>query len=471
MKLRYKFFLAFFVTNLTIVILLLVSIGMNLSSGFSDFVYEIEKKHVKDSITQLVPIYQRNNSWQPIVDNVQIWRDIVDPRIPNEQPHPGPPPRQGAAPIKRDASADNLKPGRRMSLYDSNKNVIVGKEYLEEHPYIESILLDDKVIGWIGLDTSNTLKDSPASEFLQQQYNTYYWIAAAVILLSILMAILLANHLLSPIKLLIKGTSKLRSGDFNTRINKLSNDEIGTLSDNFNDLANTLKQNQLNRHDWMSDTSHELRTPLTVIKSQLMAIQDGVLEPSETKLSLLVDEVDKLSRIVDDLYQLSSVDIGGLTYKKSLLDPIKLLHQSLDTFQSKFEQHSLTVLRNITPQLKCSIVADKDRLLQLFSNLFENSYRYTDQGGNINIVAAMKDNELEIQIQDSAPGVSRADQEKLFERFYRVEKSRNRNHGGSGLGLALCTQIVEAHQGSIVAEDSPLGGLSIVISLPIKMES
>ncbi len=282
---------------------------------------------------------------------------------------------------------------------------------------------------------------------------------------------LLAKHLVSPIKLLIKATGKLRSGDYNTRINKLSNDEIGTLSDNFNDLANTLQQNQINRQDWMSDTSHELRTPLTVIKSQLMAIQDGVLEPSESKLSLLVDEVDKLSRIVDDFYQLSSSDIGGLTYKKSLLDPVNLLHQFLDSFQNKFDDNSLTVLRNMTPQLKCSIVADKDCLLQLFSNLLENSCRYTDQGGKINIITTMKDIGLEIQIQDSAPAVSKPDQSKLFERFYRIEKSRNRNHGGSGLGLALCSQIVEAHQGTITAEDSPLGGLSIVITLPVSMES
>jgi len=174
------------------------------------------------------------------------------------------------------------------------------------------------------------------------------------------LAIILARHLVSPIKQLTKGTSKLRSGKFSTRIEKLSNDEIGILSDNFNDLANTLQQNQKNRQSWMSDTSHELRTPLTVIKSQLIAIQDGILDPDETKLSLLVDEIDKLSRIVDDLYQLSSSDVGGLTYKKETLDPLELLHKTLDNYQSKFKNNSFTVTRDFTQNIRCSKIKRKN---------------------------------------------------------------------------------------------------------------
>jgi len=114
------------------------------------------------------------------------------------------------------------------------------------------------------------------------------------------------------------------------------------------------------------------------------------------------------------------------------------------------------------------MLADKDRLKQLFSNLLENSYRYTDTGGQITIYAIIKNSMLELQIQDSYPGVNKNIQHKLFERFYRVEKSRNRSHGGSGLGLAICKQIVEAHQGNIVAMDSTLGGLNIKITFPIQ---
>jgi len=484
------------VTNFAIVILLLVSIGFSLSSDFNAFINEAEDQHVDNSIQQLVESYQENNSWEPIINNVQIWRDIVDPkqdapppRRPKKQPpprnnqrqynpeqkerghKPPPPPRSEFRPKppakKQDDPADFLKTGRRMSLYDINKQVIVGREHLNDHPRIEPIISQGRTIGWIGLVPSNAIKDSPASTFLRQQYKTYFIIAAAVLVLSILMAIFLAKHLVAPIKLLINGTTQLRSGDFNTRISKVSKDEIGLLCDNFNDLANTLEKNQTNRHQWISDTSHELRTPLTVIKSQLIAIQDGVFEATSNRVALFIDEVNKLSRIVDDLYQLSSSDVGGLTYKKSKIDPIQLLLHTLENYQSKFIHHNLKLTHNIKGSTNCSMVADKDRLLQLYANLIENSCRYTNSGGEINIISTVKNEFLEIKINDSAPGVSKNNQKKLFERFYRVEQSRSRVYGGSGLGLALCSQIVEAHQGTINTQDSPLGGLTINIILPL----
>lgn len=498
-------------TNLAIVILLLVSIGVSLSSDFNDFINEAEDQHVKNSIAQLTKTYQINNSWQPIINDVQIWRDIVDPRkdpppprqeqnkhpprknqsvegfesnFRNQRPPPnadkrirGHKPAQGSRPKprpappakKREDPADFLKTGRRMSLYDMNESVIVGREFLNDHPRIEPIISNGETIGWIGLVPSNAIKDSPASDFLRQQYKTYYIIACAVLILSVFMAILLAKHLIAPIKLLINGTGKLRNGDYAARVNKVSKDEIGLLSDNFNDLANTLEKNQTNRHQWISDTSHELRTPLTVIKSQLIAIQDGIFEATSDRVDLFIDEINKLGRIVDDLYQLSSSDVGGLTYKKSNIDPMQLLLHTLNNYQSKFLQQKLKVTHNITDTSRCTIVADKTRLLQLFSNLIENSCRYTDSGGKINIITTLKKNELSIQINDSFPGVSKENQAKIFERFYRVEQSRSRIYGGSGLGLALCSQIVIAHQGTINTQDSALGGLSININLPLNL--
>jgi two-component system sensor histidine kinase BaeS len=114
------------------------------------------------------------------------------------------------------------------------------------------------------------------------------------------------------------------------------------------------------------------------------------------------------------------------------------------------------------------MLADKERLSQLFTNLLENCYRYTATGGTINVQANTSDNQLTIEIQDSAPGVTSTEHDKIFDRFFRVEQSRNRDHGGSGLGLSLCRQIVEAHEGVINASDSPLGGLSIKIIFPIQ---
>jgi len=486
--------LAFFITNITLVGLVLVLIALNFSSGFNDFVTETEDKHVAEAKQQLIALYQQQRSWQPIINNVQIWRDIVDPQA-NRRPPP--PPRERESPRGRPVggSGDNneppssqpkqrsappeprverpedfLKTGRRLSLYDAHKNAIVGKNNLQDNPHIEQIHLNDELIGWLGLVRSNAVKDSPASEFLTKQYESYYLIAVIVVLLAFTMALVLSKHLIAPIKLIIVGTNKLIAGNYRSRINKVTRDELGIVADNFNDLAHTLEQSQKNRFQWMSDTSHELRTPLTVLRSHLIAIQDGVFVADEKRVQLFIDEIDNLSHIVDDLYQLSSSDAGGLTYQKVAINPVLILEQVIETFKAKFEQHGLIVespsLDSHSTDVRCNINGDKDRLRQLFSNLLENSCRYTQAPGKIVISAKLDKQMLEINVFDSAPGVTHEQRQKLFERFYRVESSRNRSQGGSGLGLALCKQIAEAHKGSVVAMDSALGGLQIKLIFP-----
>lgn len=327
MKLIHKFFLAFFLTNFSIVIFLLTAVVISLSSDVNDFVNKTEDKHVKKSIESLIDFYRITNDWQPIVDDIQIWRDIVNPtkikwKNKKERKEIS---IQKILTHQKEESTDILKTGRRMSLYDTNKKVIVGRKDISIHPRIEPIILNGEIIGWVGLVPSNAVKDSPASIFLNQQKSTYYLIAITTLLISLLMAILLAKHLTLPIKKLTQKTAQLENGKFPKKIENNSKDEIGILSNHFNELATILEQNQKNRHQWVSDTSHELRTPLTIIKSQLMAIQDGILIANDERITRLIDEIDKLSRIVDDLYQLSNSDIGGLTYKKSNLDPIILL--------------------------------------------------------------------------------------------------------------------------------------------------
>jgi len=502
LKLLYKLFFAFFITNLTLVGVMLTLIAVNLSSGFNDFVRSTETQHLSDTKQQLISLYQQNNNWQPIIDNVQVWRDIVDPQ--SKRPPPPPKPRadeprrydpkrnntDGKKPktkpehraeprpeprnvqqFVKPSPSDFLQTGKRLSLYNKNKTVIVGKRYLEDNEISESILVNGVVIGWLGLKPSSFDESSPASEFLSQQYKSYYLIALATILLAFIMALIFSKHLIAPIKMLIGGTNKLIKGDYKNRINKTTHDELGKLSDNVNVLADTLEKNQKNRFQWMSDTSHELRTPLTVLRAQLIAIQDGIFIADEKRVQLFINEIDNLSHLVNDLYQLSSSDAGGLTYQKERVNPIELLVQVIENFSAKFKHNTLTIdypsLERLVENKHCNLLADNERLRQLFINLLENSCRYTQAPGRLIISAHCDKNFVDILIEDSAPGVARDVQDKLFERFYRVEQSRNRSHGGSGLGLSLCKQIVEAHQGTITALDSSIGGLSIKISLPV----
>lgn len=472
MKLFYKFFLAFCITSFIAVGGMLLLITANLSTGFNDFVNAAEQKQVADLKSRIISFYRDNGSWQPLKENEQLWKEMLGAHYP--LPASAATNSSESAPETDDsvsALSSLLQTQKRLSLYDVHKQVIIGIPLIADNPYNEVIELNGETIGWLSLVPSKLAEGSPGNEFLAQQYKSYYIIALAVIALAFITAWLFSRHLVAPISSLIDGTYTLIRGNYRIRIEKRSSDELALLSDNFNVLAETLDKNQNNRFKWMSDVSHELKTPLTVLRGQLMGIQDGVFVADERRIQLFIDQIDSLSHIVDDLYQLSSTDAGGLTYKKEPLNPIQILLQVADSFTAKFEQKQLAVdcaqLAPLMANKKCIVLADKDRIRQLFVNLLENCCRYTDAPGAIRISAETVAQCLEIQIQDSAPGVPLAIQDKLFDRFYRVEQSRNRGYGGSGLGLALCRQIVDGHQGRISTSDSSLGGLSINITLPL----
>jgi len=492
MKLIHKFFLAFFITNITLVGLMFAFIYMNFSVEFNHFVEKEEHKHLNEVKQQLVSLYSEFGSWDPISDNTQLWRSIVAPeknpntsevyskdntsfahntqsinnkKVINKQ----------AATQKKSPSmlwvnlpADLLQTGKRISLYDENKQVVVGRADINENPYIEAVLLNNTVIGWIGLVPSNLVENSPAEAFLSAQLHNYLLITLFVILLAFIMAIVLSRHLIKPIKQIVVGTSELNKGNFSSRIKPLTQDELGTLSKNFNELAGTLEHNQQMRFQWVSDTSHELRTPLTVLRSHLLAVQEGVFIADEKRISLLINQVDNLSHIVDDLAQLTNSDTANLTYNAVDIDVCEMLQQLIESYTPRFEEHNLSLNSQALQHTdSCLVSGDKDRLHQLFANLLENTCRYTHAGGQINIEINKFEHELVIIVHDSAPGVLPEEHTKLFERFYRVEKSRNRDYGGSGLGLSLCKQIAEAHGGDIAIQDSPLGGLAVKVTFPI----
>ena len=450
---------------------MLALITVNLSSGFNDFVNAVEHRQLSHLKSRIVVFYQENGSWQPLRGNEPLWKEMLGPKSRTEENNI----ESSKAVLEKNDNLLSLnsllQTQKRLSLYDANKQVIIGKSLMTETPYSEAIKLNGKTIGWISLVPSELIEGSPGNIFLAQQYKSYYIIALAVIALSFVTAWLFSRHLVAPISSLIDGTYTLIRGDYRIRIEKKTNDELALLSDNVNVLAETLDKNQNSRFKWMSDISHELKTPLTVLRGQLMGIQDGVFVADEQRVQLFIDQIDSLSHIVDDLYQLSTTDAGGLTYKKELLNPIQILLQVADNFTTNFEQKKLSVdcaqLALLMEDGKCQVLADKDRVRQLFVNLFENCCRYTDGPGQIYISAQIVAQQVNIQIQDSAPGVPLNIQDKLFERFYRVEPSRNRGSGGSGLGLALCKQIVDAHQGIIGTSDSSFGGLSINITLPV----
>lgn len=200
------------------------------------------------------------------------------------------------------------------------------------------------------------------------------------------------------------------------------------------------------------------------MRSQDEAILDGVRQPTIQSVRAIHDEIMRFTRLVDDLYQLAMSDIGAQAYRKDEVALAEVMQQAVSIISPEFTAKNIALQCEAAARI--TVFGDRERLRQLIFNLLDNALKYTDPGGSLSVRASKNGGRVILDFQDSAPGVPEAELEKLFERLYRVESSRNRAGGGAGLGLAICRNIVQAHEGTITAKPSPLGGVWIQVELP-----
>jgi two-component system sensor histidine kinase BaeS len=327
--------------------------------------------------------------------------------------------------------------------------------------------VDDKIIGYLTLLPSADPSDAIAQAFLADQKRQLLQIALFCVLLSALAAAVLATHFRRPIRDLVKATGELMRGRFETRIEIERSDELGTLAEAVNQLAMMLEQHEASRRQWVADTSHELRTPLAVLNAQIEALLDGVRQPGESQFLAMQRQVAALEKLVSELHELARADVGQLTHKMLPIHPWEVVLAEAESFRDRFVAAGLN-LRIEHPELSPEVAGDAARLQQVVGNLLENSLRYTDSGGGVLISARVEKGRWILCIDDTAPGVPDDALHQLGTRFFRVERSRNRALGGSGLGLALSQRIAEAHGGKLQFSHSQLGGLRATLSLPLK---
>nr|WP_229422804.1 ATP-binding protein [Telluria aromaticivorans] len=287
--------------------------------------------------------------------------------------------------------------------------------------------------------------------------------------LSALAAVLLARHFRQPIGRLAEGAGALAGGRYEVRLPESRSDELGDLARHFNALALQLESAESARRQWVADTSHELRTPLAVLRAQLEALQDGVRSATPETIGAMLRQVLALNKLIDELYALARADVGALDCKPAPLDLWQLAATHAQAFGARLQAAGLELELGSAPPVQ-RVVGDADRLHQVLDNLFENSLRYTSAGGRIFLHAHADAKQVHLVIDDSAPGVPGDALARLGERFYRVDASRSRAHGGAGLGLALCGRILEAQGGTLAFAHSPLGGLRVTVSLPLARE-
>lgn len=350
------------------------------------------------------------------------------------------------------------------SLLNADKQQIVGP--INNDFSLQAIQLNGVIIGYLALPPKTQLTDAFDVAFLEQTKEDLFYIVLVLFILITIIAIPMSRHFVMPIKRLERAMRLLNSGDFKVKINVTGNDELSSLSLNFNDLAKTLEQNESSRNTWLANISHELRTPIAIIKGEIEAIQDGIRPLNFNSLSSLDDEVKHLHKLVNDLSTLSNAEIGAMRYQKKQLNLATVIDHNLMRHQHKANELKLLMSENIT-NTDITIWADETRINQLIDNLINNSFKYTQAPGTILISLTKEGTQAILTISDSFPSVPDDSMTKLFEHLYRIESSRNRKTGGSGLGLALCKKIMSAHQGTIEAGHSEFGGLEIRCTFPL----
>lgn len=477
-KLSYKLFGAFFLI-LVIVVGAMIFARYLFSQNFKDYIQQVELARLRRLLPALQAAYRIHNSWEGVTADARRWQRLMNtpPEFESIDPMPSKDPPRLAEGQPPPESQEGLPPKSppppgppQVLLMDARQQPIIGIAGPNDERQFLSIEVDGRLVGWLGLHKHEPFKSGPPAAVLHRQARQLYFLGSVVVALTALIAFLFTGHLLKPIRQLIQGTRELAQRNFAIRIKPATRDELGQLAENFNAMADTLETFEKIRRQWLTDISHELRTPIAILRCEIEAIEDGVREPTPPRLASLHAEILRLSRLMDDLHLLSLADSDTLYFNMQWVSPGKILQTCVDGYQVLLSQRHLEIDLDLGDIVNVRIKGDADRLGQVFANILENAGKYVQSPGAVKISAQSDDHGLTLYFQDSGPGVPKESLSRLFDRLYRVERSRSRDTGGSGLGLSICRQIIEHHGGRIWADACRMGGLSIGISLPLSRQ-
>ncbi|WGZ93562.1 MAG: ATP-binding protein [Candidatus Thiothrix putei] len=491
LSIRTKLFIAIFLACLLIAGGLAGMLQYRLNRSFLDYLNEQENRSLAQLENRLIEVYEARGSWEELEQNPHLWISILDSavrssflRINDNEPGRVPPPpiRPPVRPNQDPAMGDMRPPPPRTNvaqrmerfigrivLLDAQRAVVKGSIRMDIPENLLELKSDNTTIGYLGMYPRQRVTEKVDMDFAERLQRTLWLVVLFMALpMAGLLSFLLARHLGKPIQALRNGTRQLTDGNYSLRMPSQGHDELGLLTRDFNQLAERLQQNEASRKQWIADIAHELRTPLAILRGEIEALQDGINQPDVATLASLHQEVSHLQRLVNDLYDLSMSDSGALSYRKETVNLITLLQETLALHSTTLQEQGLQMQATGLHQHPVLIQGDPQRLQQLFKNLLENSLRYTDKPGQLQIHTQIQAGWVDILFEDSSPDVPDDALPHLFERLFRVESSRNRATGGAGIGLSICRNIVDAHGGTISAAHSALGGLQIRIHLPLQ---
>lgn len=316
-----------------------------------------------------------------------------------------------------------------------------------------------------------TMHGPAESTYISAVHQSLLWVGLGMIGVSVVVSYFVVREIMRPLSTLTGAVQKVRTGSYGQTVSVERHDEVGVLTESFNEMSEELARNDKMRRQLFANIAHELRTPLAILQGNLEGMIDDIIPTDKKILLSMADETMRMGRLIQDLRDLSLAEVNELTLHKETADINVMLERAAGMLQPLCDEKNLTVRLNLSRDLP-SLVIDVDRINQVIYNLLNNAIRYIEKGCAITVstlpVRVDGKSYAQVQIADTGKGIAPKDLEHIFQYFYRSEQSRNRKSGGSGIGLALAQQFIRSHGGNIWADSTVGKGTTFTFILPLK---
>ena len=335
-----------------------------------------------------------------------------------------------------------------------------------------SHMMGNSQMGMGGMGSMHGTMHGPAeSTYISAVHQSLLWVGLGMIGVSVVVSYFVVREIMRPLSTLTGAVQKVRTGSYGQTVSVERHDEVGVLTESFNEMSEELARNDKMRRQLFANIAHELRTPLAILQGNLEGMIDDIIPTDKKILLSMADETVRMGRLIQDLRDLSLAEINELTLHKEAADINVMLERAVSMLQPLCDEKDLTVQLNLSRDLP-SLVIDIDRINQVIYNLLNNAIRYIERGCAITVstlpVRVDGKSYAQVQIADTGKGIAPKDLEHIFQYFYRSEQSRNRKSGGSGSGLALAQQFIRSHGGNIWADSTVGKGNNLYLYSPLK---
>ncbi len=459
-KLGLKLFVVMLIIGLGGLLIVSIIINYSIDLRFRDYLNLERKQRLEELATMLDERYSVQQDWQPLIElthnfirtnQIPVWLLAKDGSI-----------IYNSSLMNHNVNGMmNMMRGRHNMNFNLNNLPIKNKER-------GSIILkvNKEVYGeliWQKLDVKNG--EDKLYQYFRNKTNKAIIISGLVVaLFTSIFSFFLSRKVSNPLIKMNQIASKVAQGDFDQKINVKGNDEIAELGQALNNMTNKLSHLEKIRKESTSDLAHELRTPVTTIKSYLEAISDGIMPANQAIIRDIIEETSRLTALIEQLKNLAEAEKKGVHLKLMPVNLSELLKRIIKNYKIQANKKNIDLKSQINENI--IIQADKASIYQIFNNLINNAVKYTQYGGLISIKTEQQEEKIVIKICDNGPGIPQEDLPFIFERFYRAEKSRNRETGGTGIGLSITKELLKALQGKIEVESSEHGTI-FQVTLPL----